>query len=89
MKILGYKVLVKKHERKEKTESGLYLGESNQPPFDRGEIISIGQDKDVNNKILVNVGDEVMFPKNAGMKLEDGNFLLPYDILLGVYERSI
>lgn len=64
-KLLDDRILVKAEERKEKTDSGIFIPGSVEYETDRGEIISIGQIlRDFDSDL--EVGDRVIFNKYTG-----------------------
>lgn len=64
VKPLGDRVLIKEKKAESKSASGLiHLPESAQEKTNTGEVIAVGDDKDV---ITVSVGQVVMFEKFSG-----------------------
>jgi len=64
VKPLGDRVLIKEKKAETKSASGLiHLPESAQEKTNTGEVMAVGDDKDV---ITVSVGQVVMFEKFAG-----------------------
>lgn len=63
-----------------KTSSGLVLSENSQEKPLIGEIIAVGDEKtlDKDNKIIVEIGDKVIFSKYAGtpFKFEKNEFII-------------
>ncbi|MDO5725274.1 MAG: co-chaperone GroES [Tissierellia bacterium] len=69
---LGDKLVIKKVEIEEKTESGIVLPSSakEQPIF--AEVLAIGNDilNDEKKKDVIKVGDKVVFSKYGGTEIE-------------------
>ncbi|MBL1216713.1 MAG: co-chaperone GroES [Planctomycetes bacterium] len=80
---LGDKILVKRDDKVEKTESGLYLPESAKDTPKTGTVESIGQgrlNKDTGeySPFTVKRGDRVLFSSYAGteVKINDSELLI-------------
>jgi chaperonin GroES len=85
------RVLVKPIESESKTASGIYLPESAKEKPVRGEVISIGPGKRLDNgqraQMSVKKGDTVVYGKYAGTEVElkgDKLLILRESELLGV-----
>jgi chaperonin GroES len=72
---LGARVLVKITPEETTTKSGLVLPDTAKEKPQRGEVVAVGDDKDMIN---VKVGDKVLFPKYTGteFKIEDEDYLV-------------
>ena len=76
VKPLGDRVLVKEKKAESKSASGLiHIPESAQEKTQTGEVVAVGDDKDV---ITVKVGQEVMYEKFTGtsIKIDGENHLV-------------
>ncbi len=70
LKPLGDRVLVKRAESEQKTQSGIFIPTTAQEKTTRGEIVAIGDDE----MIKVKPGDKVLFDKYAGTEIKvDGD----------------
>ena len=89
LKPLFDRVIVKPILEK-KTESGIIMPESSKERPCIGEVIAVGQGDD-KNKIIISVGDKVLYSKYAGVDFKfDGENLVvlkQVDILL-VFEKE-
>jgi chaperonin GroES len=91
---LGDKILVKRAEAQDKTESGIYLPESAKDKPKEGKVVALGNgnlNKETGEYLpfTVKKGDRVIFSSYAGteVKLEDEEFLImSEDDILGVIE---
>jgi chaperonin GroES len=91
---LGAKVIVKRDEAEEKTESGLYLPEKAKDKPKSGSVLSVGPgslNEETGERIplAVKKGDKVLFTSYAGteIKLNDQDLLiLDEDDILAVIE---
>jgi chaperonin GroES len=91
---LGDKILVKRAEAQDKTESGIYLPESAKDKPKEGNVVALGNgnlNKETGEYLpfTVKKGDRVIFSSYAGteVKLEDEEFLImSEDDILGVIE---
>jgi chaperonin GroES len=93
VKPLEDRVLVKPIEAEEKTPSGIYLPEGAKERPIKGEIVSIGPGKLMDNgkraHMSVKKGDTVVYGKYAGTEIEikgDTHLILRETELLGVIE---
>jgi chaperonin GroES len=66
LKPLGSRVLIKIQEAEKKTASGLYIPDTAQEKTQTGDVIAVGDDKDL---ITVSVGQKVMFDQFSGTKV--------------------
>ena len=91
---LGEKILLKRAEAQDKTDSGIYLPESAKDQPKEGKVIALG-DGILNKKtgtympFTVKKGDRVIFTSYAGTEIKDiGDDLLimSEDDILGVIE---
>ncbi len=91
---LGDKILLKRAEAQDKTESGIFLPESAKDQPKEGKIIAVGEgilNKETGSYMPFSVkkGDRVIFSSYSGteVKLGDDEFLiLTEDDILGVIE---
>ncbi|WP_071026084.1 co-chaperone GroES [Peptoniphilus raoultii] len=69
---LDDKIVIKKIEKEERTESGIVLPSSAKEESNVAEIVALGNkiDKDEDMKGLLKVGDKVVFSKYAGSEIE-------------------
>jgi chaperonin GroES len=63
---LGSRVLVRIVAQESVTPSGLYVPDTAKEKPQRGEVVAVGDDKDL---IKVAVGDRVLFPKYTGTEI--------------------
>ena len=91
---LGDKILVKRAEAQEKTDSGIYLPESAKDQPKEGKIMALGNgilNKETGDYMpfTVKKGDRVIFTSYAGteIKIDDEEMLiLSEDDILGIIE---
>lgn len=91
---LGDKILVKRAEAQDRTESGIYLPETAKDKPREGEVIALGSgilNKETGKYMPFSVkkGDRVIFSSYAGteVKLNDEEYLImTEDDILGVIE---
>ncbi|MEE8489209.1 MAG: co-chaperone GroES [Acidimicrobiia bacterium] len=91
---LGDKILVKRAQAQEKTDSGIYLPESAKDAPKEGKVVSLGMgilNKETGSYMpfTVKKGDRVIFTSYAGTEIKDiGDDLLimSEDDILGVIE---
>lgn len=69
IKPVGYRILVQREEKKERTESGLYLPDNSKEKPNVGKVISLGSEGD--KKYDMSVGERVMFSKYDGVEVTD------------------
>ncbi len=94
VKPLGDKLLVKRAEAEDRTDSGIYIPESAKDKPKEGKIIAVGNgvlNKETGKYMPFSVkkGDRVIFTSYAGteVKIEDDELLiLSEDDILGVIE---
>ena len=93
VKPLEDRVLVKPIEPETRTASGIYLPETSKEKPVRGEVVSIGPGKRLDNgkraEMSVKVGDTVVYGKYAGTEVElkkDKHLILRESELLGVIQ---
>lgn len=85
IKPLGYRILVKREDKKERTESGLYLPDNSKEKPNIGVVVATGSEGDKKYEMLI--GDRVMFSKYDGIEVTDeGNnyVLLSADSVLAI-----
>lgn len=87
------RVLVKRVEAEEKTESGIIIPDTAKEKPQRGEVIAVGPGKilENGNKLTPTVkpGDRILFSKYAGTEIEVNNeelLIMREDDILGVLE---
>lgn len=90
---LGEKILVKRLEADEKTESGIYLPESAKEKPQQAKVIEVGQGRRLDNgqwgDFQVKKGDTILLSKWGGqeIKIEDEDYLvMNEDEVLAVVE---
>ena len=70
-------VLIKPLEAQQKTESGIYLPDSAKEKPQKGEVMAIGpgaaSDDGKVNKMVVKVGDKVLYKKWGGNEIKVGS----------------
>ena len=74
IKPLGFRVILELTEIQQTTESGLIIPDSVKDEPTEGTVIALGDDKDHSGNAYVypvKVGDRVMFPMYAGLKLAE------------------
>ena len=94
MKIMLDRLLVKVNAAKEKTVTGLYLGEGIQPTHNEAVVKEVGsgritEDGDV-IPLIVSKGDTIIFPLYAGQTVtikEEQFVILREDEVLGIIEK--
>ena len=87
------RLIVKRLDNEEKTESGLYIPDSAQEKPQQGKVVAVGPGK-VNDKgdrvaLQVKEGDRVLFSKYGGtdVKLDGEDYLIMReDDILGIVE---
>jgi chaperonin GroES len=85
IKPVGYRILVQREDKKERTDSGLYLPETSKEKPNVGRVIAIGSEGE--KKYDMVIGDRVMFSKYDGVEVTDeGNdyVLLSADSVLAI-----
>ena len=85
IKPVGYRILVQREDKKERTDSGLYLPETSKEKPNVGRVIAIGSEGDKKYEMII--GDRVMFSKYDGIEVTDeGNeyVLLSADSVLAI-----
>ena len=92
-KPLKDRVLVKYSEEPEKSSGGLYIPDSAKEKPQKGEVVAAGPGKVDNGKthpMEVKVGDEVLFEKYSGSKInieEQEYLIIREDDILGIVEK--
>ena len=91
---LGDKILLKRAEAQDKTESGIYLPESAKEKPIQGKVVAIGPGKLLDSgervKPSVKKGDTVVFGKYAGTEIEIKNvkhMIMRESELLGLIDK--
>jgi chaperonin GroES len=82
---LGDRVLVKLQPSEEKTSSGIIIPAAAQEKTTQGEVVAVGDSKD----ILIKPGQKVMYDKYAGssVKMDNQEYLIvSYKDILAVVE---
>jgi chaperonin GroES len=87
------RVVVKRVEEEEKTESGLYIPDTAKEKPIQGDVIAVGDGKVLDNgekrSMAVKEGDRVVFAKYAGTEIEAGGetvLVMREDDIMGVVE---
>ncbi len=91
---LGDKILVKRAEAQDKTESGIYLPESAKDQPKEGKVVALGNgilNKETGEYMpfTVSKGDRVIFSSYAGTEVKIGDdelLILSEDDVLGIIE---
>lgn len=91
---MGSKVIVKRDEAEEKTESGLYLPEKSKDKPKSGSVLSVGPgaiNEETGARIPVSVkeGDKILFTSYAGTEIKINNvdlLILDEDDILAVVD---
>lgn len=91
---LGAKVIVKRDEAEEKTESGLYLPEKAKDKPKSGSVVSVGpgainEENGQRIPLAVKEGDKVLFTSYAGTEIKLNNvdlLILDEDDILAVVD---
>ena len=68
IKPIGDRVLLKRLKGEAKSKGGIFIPETAQEKTFEGEVVAVGDDKDV---IKVAVKDKVLFDKFAGTEIKD------------------
>ncbi len=68
IKPIGDRVLLKRLKSEAKSKGGIFIPETAQEKTFEGEVVAVGDDKDV---IKVAVKDKVLFDKFAGTEIKD------------------
>lgn len=88
---LGDRVLVKRLEGEEKTESGLIIPDAAKEKAQTGKVVSVGAGRrDAAGKLLpldVKEGDVVYFGKYAGTEVDRDRLIIREDEILGIVEK--
>lgn len=85
IKPVGYRILVQREDKKERTDSGLYLPETSKEKPNVGKVIALGSEGD--KKYDMSVGERVMFSKYDGVEVTDDGtdyVLLSADSVLAI-----
>ena len=85
IKPVGYRILVQREDKKERTDSGLYLPETSKEKPNVGKVIALGSEGD--KKYDMSVGERVMFSKYDGVEVTDEGIdyvLLSADSVLAI-----
>ena len=91
---LGDKILIKRSEAQDKTDSGIFLPESAKDKPKEGKVISVGNgvlNKDTGEYLpfTVKKGDRVIFTSYSGteVKIDDDDFIImTEDDILGIID---
>jgi chaperonin GroES len=92
-KPLKDRVLVKYSEEPDKSSGGLYIPDTAKEKPQKGEVVAAGPGKVDNGKtqpMEVKVGDEVLFEKYSGSKInieEQEYLIIREDDILGIVEK--
>ena len=87
------RVVVKRVEEEQKTESGLYIPDTAKEKPIQGDVVAVGDGKILDNgekrPMAVKEGDRVIFAKYAGTEIEAGGetvLVMREDDIMGVVE---
>lgn len=84
-KPLADRVLVKRIQSDEKTESGLIIPEAAKEKAQTGVVMAVGPGKD--RPLAVKIGDKVYFGKYSGTEASRDFLIMKEDEILGVVEQ--
>ena len=88
---LGDRVLVKRMETEEKTDSGIIIPDAAKEKAQTGTILAVGPGrKDANGVVIpleVEVGDMIYFSKYSGNEAGDDYLIIREDDVLGIVQR--
>lgn len=85
-KPLADRVLVKRIQSDEKTESGLFIPEAAKEKAQQGDVIAVGPGRK-DNPLAVKVGDKVYFGKYSGTEVSRDFLIMKEDEILGIVEQ--
>lgn len=89
---LGDRVLVKRMEVEEKTDSGLIIPDAAKEKAQTGTVLAVGPGKkDSNGTIMpttVQVGDVIYFSKYSGNEAGDDYLIIREDDVLGIVRQD-
>ncbi len=89
---LSDRVLVKRMETEEKTDSGIIIPDSAKEKAQTGTILAVGPGrKDANGVVIpleVEVGDMIYFSKYSGNEAGDSYLIIREDDVLGVVRQD-
>lgn len=85
-KPLADRVLVKRIQLDEKTESGLFIPEAAKEKAQQGDVIAVGPGRK-DNPLAVKVGDKVFFGKYSGTEVSKDFLIMKEDEILGIVEQ--
>ena len=93
IKPLQDRVIVKRLEAEEKTESGIIIPDTAKEKPQKGEVVAVGPGKVMENgtkvELTVKAGDSILFSKYAGTDINIGNdeyLIMREDDILGIIE---
>lgn len=96
LKPLYDKVIIKRFEVEELTESGLYVSSIGSPPYIEGEVLAVGEGRLLTDgsikPLQVRVGDRVMLGKFSGQLINTNNedlYLVREDEIFGVLMEEV
>ena len=81
---LGHRILIKKIESENKTESGIVLPGKSEEKAQIAIVEQLGSDVDIN----VNIGDKVIYSKYSGTEVKKGYIIIKQDDIVGVIENE-
>ncbi len=91
IKPLGDRVLIKRVEGEEKTDSGIIIPDTAKEKAQTGCVVAVGTGlRDKDGKMIpmaVKVGDKVYFGKYAGTEAGDDYLIIKEDEILGLLEQ--
>lgn len=92
---LGERILVKRLDGNEKTESGIYIPDSAQEKPQKGEVLAVGKGRIGEDgscrPIDLKVGDTIIFGKYSGNEINIGDeelLIMKEDDVYGVIEAA-
>ncbi len=88
---LGDRVLIKRLEGEDKTESGIIIPDAAKEKAQTGSVVAVGAGRrDTNGNVAplsVKIGDTVYFGKYSGTEAGDEHIIIREDEILGVVEQ--
>lgn len=90
---LGDRVLLKRLENQEKTESGLFIPDVAKEKAQTGTVVAVGNGRvdaatGTTVPLQVHVGDKVYFGKYSGTEAGNDHLIVREDEILGVVEEK-
>lgn len=69
MKTIGNKLVVKEIETPSQTDTGLFIPETSEKDYKKGEVVAVGEGTE-KEPMNISVGDVVLYPKYSGNAVE-------------------